>query len=166
MQHDLLNGVVIPDVKHSGKRNRLIIHRMTVTGPYNARSNQSIKIAIDLSVDKSMKIGKSDLTDWYRSYRSIGRNRWHTPFVYRFISILPIPSILSEDTSVLLFRLIQKWKLSSCKQWICWQWNCNWKSKDQTIYYHFFKKNVQKNLIFSLKPALKSPSDGRNWPGL
>ena len=63
MQHDLLNGVVIPDVKHSGKRNRLIIHRMTVTGPYNARSNQSIKIAIDLSVDKSMKIGKSDLTD-------------------------------------------------------------------------------------------------------
>ena len=26
----------------------------------------------------------------------------------------------------------------------------------------FFKKN----LIFSLKPGLKSLSDGRNWPGL
>ena len=78
MQHDWLNGVVIPDLKHSDKRNRLTIHRMTVTGPYNARSSQSIKIAIDLSIDKSMKIGKSDLTDWYRSSRSIGRNRWHS----------------------------------------------------------------------------------------
>ena len=48
MQHDWLNGVVIPDVKHSDKRNRLTIHRMTVTGPYSARSSQSIKIAIDL----------------------------------------------------------------------------------------------------------------------
>ena len=48
MQHDWLNGVVIPDVKHSDKRNRLTIHLMTVTGPYNARSSQSIKIAIDL----------------------------------------------------------------------------------------------------------------------
>ena len=57
MQHDWLNGVVIPDVKHSGKRNRLTIHLMTVTGPYNARSSQSIKIAIDLWIDKSMKIG-------------------------------------------------------------------------------------------------------------
>ena len=28
------------------------------------------------------------------------------------------------------------------------------------------KKKVQKTLIFSLKPALKSTSDGRNWPGL
>ena len=48
MQHDWLNGVVIPDVKHSGKRNRLTVHLMTVTGTYNARSSQSIKIAIDL----------------------------------------------------------------------------------------------------------------------
>ena len=45
MQRDWLNGVVIPDVKHSGKRNRLTIHLMTVAGPYNARSSQSIKIA-------------------------------------------------------------------------------------------------------------------------
>ena len=56
MQHDWLNGVVIPDLKHSDKRNWLTIHRMTVTGPYNARSSQSIKIAIDLSIDKSIAI--------------------------------------------------------------------------------------------------------------
>ena len=95
------------------------------------------------------------MTDWYRSYRSIGRNRWHTPFVYRFIPILPIPSILSEDTSVLLFRLIQKWKLISCKQWICWQWNCNWKSKDQTIYYHFIKKKSSKKSYIFFKTRFK-----------
>ena len=29
---------------------------------------------------------------------------------------------------------------------------------------HFLKKSL-KNLIFSLKPALKSSSDGRHWPG-
>ena len=56
MQHDWLNGVVIPGLKHSDKRNQLTIHRMTVTGPYNARSSQSIKIAIDLSIDKSIAI--------------------------------------------------------------------------------------------------------------
>ena len=71
MQHDWLNGVVIPGLKHSDKRNQLTIHRMTVTGPYNARSSQSIKIAIDLSIDKSMKIGKSDLTDIYRIDQSV-----------------------------------------------------------------------------------------------
>ena len=56
MQHDWLNGVVIPGLKHSDKRNQLTIHRMTITGPYNARSSQSIKIAIDLSIDKSIAI--------------------------------------------------------------------------------------------------------------
>ena len=30
--------------------------------------------------------------------------------------------------------------------------------------YHFFKN--LKNLIFSLKPSLKSSSDGLFWPGL
>ena len=28
-----------------------------------------------------------------------------------------------------------------------------------------FLKKILKNLIFSLKPALKSSSDGRYWPG-
>ena len=30
----------------------------------------------------------------------------------------------------------------------------------------FFKKKFLKNLIFSLKPVLKSCPDGRCWPGL
>jgi len=35
--------------------------------------------------------------------------------------------------------------------------------------YHFFKKSFKKNLknlTFSLKPGLKSSSDGLYWPGL
>ena len=36
-------------------------------------SSQSIKTDIDLSIDKSIKIGKSDRL--YRLYRSIGRSR-------------------------------------------------------------------------------------------
>ena len=87
MQHDWLNGVVIPDVKHSGKRNRLTIHRMTVTGPYNARSSQSIKIAIDLSIDKSLKIGNLIwLTDIDRIDQSVEIDDTLLSFIdlYRF----------------------------------------------------------------------------------
>ena len=39
----------------------------------SSRGSQSIKTDIDLSIDKSIKIGKSD--PLYRLYRSIGRNR-------------------------------------------------------------------------------------------
>ena len=39
----------------------------------SSRGSQSIKTDIDLSIDKSMKIDKSDRL--YRLYRSIGRNR-------------------------------------------------------------------------------------------
>ena len=40
----------------------------------NTRSSKSIKIGIDLSIDKSMKIGKSDLID-IDCIDHIGRNR-------------------------------------------------------------------------------------------
>ena len=42
----------------------------------------------------------------------------------------------------------------------------NWVAiESQTIkQYYYFKKKL-KNLLFSLKPALKSSSDGRYWPG-
>ena len=94
-------------------------------------SSQSIKIGIDLSI----KIGKSDLIDIDCIDQSEEIDGTLVSFIdlsrfYRF------HRFISEDTSVLLF--IQKWKLISCKQWICWQWSCNWESKDQTIYYHFF----------------------------
>ena len=51
-------------------------------------------------------------------------------------------------------------KTESSKQWICWQLSCNWESKDQTILLSLFKKESLKNLIFSLKPGLKSFSGG------
>ena len=99
----------------------------------------------------SIKIGKSvEIDDTRVSFIDLSR-------FYRF------HRFLSEDTCILLF--IQKWKLISGKHWICWQLSCNWESKDQTIYYHFFKQRFKKTHIFSLKPALKSSSDGRYWPG-
>ena len=107
------------------------------------------------------------MIDWYRLYRSIGRNRWHTLVSFIDLSrFYRFHRFVSEDASVLLY--IQKWKLISCKQWICWQLSCNWESKDQTVYYFIitFLKKVWKTLYFFLrKPALKSSSDGRYWPG-
>ena len=105
-----------------------------------SRSSQSIKIGIDLSINKWIKIGKSDL------YRSIGRNRWHARFVHRFILIFT--DFIDLYPKIHLF--IKKWKLDSCKQYVCWQLSCNWESKDKTIYII-----TSKNLIFSSKPGLK-----------
>ena len=86
------------------------------------RSSQSIKIGIDISIDKSIKIGKSDLIDIDCIDQSVEIDDSHVSFIdlsrfywfHRFIL---------EDTSVLLF--IQKWKLISHKQWICWQLSCS-----------------------------------------
>ena len=88
-----------------------------------SRSSQSIKIGIDLSINKSIKVGKSDL------YRSIGRNRWHARFVHRFILIFT--DFIDLYRKIHLF--MKKWKLDSCKQYVCWQLSCNWESKDKTI---------------------------------
>ena len=71
----------------------------------SSRSSQSIKIGIDLSIDKSIKIGKSDLIDIDCIDQSVEIDDTLVSFIdlsrfYRF------HRFLSEDTSVLLF--IQK----------------------------------------------------------
>ena len=90
----------------------------------------SIKIGIDLSIEKSIKIGKSDLIDIDCMDQSIEIDDTLVSFIdssrfYRF------HRFISENASVLLF--IQKWKLISPKQWNYRQLSCNWESKDQTI---------------------------------
>ena len=159
-----VEAILLPDYGNSQRRTqtpskslKTSIFRFCEIYWEYARSSKSIKIGINLSIDKSIKIGKSDLIDIDCIDQSVEIDDTLVSFIdlsrfYRF------HRFLSEDTSVLLF--IQKWKLISCKQWICWQLSCKWESKDQTIYYHFSKK-VLKNLIFSLKPTLKSSSDGR-----
>ena len=71
----------------------------------SSRSCQSIKIGIDLSIDKSIKIGKSDLIDIDCIDQSVEIDDTLVSFIdlsrfYRF------HRFISEDTSVLLF--IQK----------------------------------------------------------
>ena len=94
--------------------------------------------------------------DWYPLYRSIGRNRWHTRFFYRFILIFTdFIDFISEDTSVHLF--IKKWKLTSCKQQIYWELSWNWDSKDQTFITVLFIKHYHFQInLFSSKLGLKS----------
>ena len=113
-----------------------------------SQNSQSIKLGIDLSVDKLIKIGKSDLIDIDCIDQSVEVN--DTRFVYQFIW---------EDTSVLLF--IQKWKLISGKQCICRQY---WVAIESRRIKQL--SLLKKNLIFSLKPGLNSSSDGPYWPGL
>ena len=107
------------------------------------RSSQSIKIIIDLSINKSIKIGKSDLINIDCIDQSVETDDTLVSFIsssrfYRF------HRIISEGTSVLLF--IQKWKLISCKQWICWQHaSCNnfiesWRIKQLSLFLKIEKK--------------------------
>ena len=91
------------------------------------RSSQSIKIGIDLSLYKSIKIGRSDLIDVDYIDQSV-----ETLVSFIDLSRLyPFHRFITEDTSVLLFILT--WKLISCKQRICWQLCRNWESNDQTM---------------------------------
>ena len=73
-----------------------------------SRSSQLITIGIDLSIDKSIKIGKSDLIDIDCIDQSVEIDDTLVSFIdlsrfYRF------HRFISEDTPVLLF--IHKWKL-------------------------------------------------------
>ena len=79
-------------------------------------SSLSSKIGIDLSIDQSIKIGKSDLIDIDCIDQSVEIDDTLVSFIdlsrfYRF------HRFLLEDTSVLL--IIRKSKLISCKQCIC-----------------------------------------------
>ena len=69
---------------------------------YFTRSSQSIKIGIDLSIDKSIKIGKSDLIDIDYIDQSVEIDDTLDSFVdlYRFNRF---HRFVSEDASVLLY---------------------------------------------------------------
>ena len=77
-------------------------HRCGSAHEFTARGSQSIKTDIDLSIDKSIKIGKSD--QLYRLYRSIG-----IEIDDRLVSFIDLSRFyrfhrfISENTSVLLF---------------------------------------------------------------
>ena len=105
---------------------------------------------------QSIKIAKSDLIDIDCIDQSIEIDDTLVSFIdlsrfYRF------HRFISEDTSLLLF--IQKWKLISYKQRICWRLSCNWESKDQTIYHPFFKIRFK----FEIDKNRQQSSDFIDW---
>ena len=76
----------------------------TLTKPFcvYARSSQSIKIGIDLSIDKSIKISKSDLVDIDCIDQSLEIDDTLASFI-ELSRFYQLHRFLSEDTSVLLF---------------------------------------------------------------
>ena len=127
-----------------------------------SRSVQSIKIGLQLSINKSIKICKSDLIgmDWINQSLEINDT------LVSFIDLCTfhwLHRFLSKDTSVLLF--IRKWKLISCKQWNLLTIELQLRVEGSNNLLSLFWKKFYKNLILSLKPALKSSSDGRYCPG-
>ena len=114
-----VEAILLPDYGNNQRRTQTPSKSLkkSIFRFVNARSSKSIKIGTNLSIDKSIKIGKSDLIDIDCIDQSVEIDDTLVSFIdlswfYRF------HRFLSEDTSVLLF--IQKWKLISCKQWICW----------------------------------------------
>ena len=98
------------------------------------RSSKPIKIGIDLLIDKSIKIGKSDLIDIDCIDQSVEID--DTPFSFtdfmQTVNLLTIELQLRVEGSNNLLSL--------------------------------FKKKSEKTLSFFKKPALKSSSDGLYWP--
>ena len=88
-----------------------------------SRSSQSIKIGIDLLINKSIKIGKSDLIDYDCIDQSVEIDNTLLSFI-ALSWFLPISSIYIE-------RYICSSKNE--KQYVCWQLSCNRESKDKTI---------------------------------
>ena len=99
------------------------------------RSSQSIKIGIDLLIDKSIKIGKSDLIE---------------------IDCID-QSVEIDDSSFSFTDFMQKVNLLTIELQLTVEGSNNLLS--------LFKKKSEKTLSFFKKPALKSSSDGRYWPG-
>ena len=77
-------------------------------------SSQSIKIGIDLLIDKSIKIGKSDLIDIDCIDQSVEIDDTLVSFIDLSWFFYRFHRSVSEDISVHVF--IQKWKMISCKQ--------------------------------------------------
>ena len=94
---------------------------------HTSRNSQSIKIGIDLSLDKSIKIVKSDLIDIYCIEQSV-----------EIDDTLVSESIYLDFTdSIDVYRKIHLFFCSSedenCFHANSCQLSCNWESKDQTI---------------------------------
>ena len=105
-------------------------------------------------------------------YQSI--NRWKSVNLIWLISIVSITSVEIDDTLVsfidlsrfkrfhrsyieryICFSVHPKMKTDFMQTVICWQWSCNWESKDQIIYCHvFFKKRLKISYLF-FKTRLK-----------
>ena len=101
----------------------------------DTRSSQSIKIGIDLLIDKSIKIGKSDLIE---------------------IDCID-QSVEIDDTTFSFTDFMQTVNLLTIELQLRVEGSNNLLS--------LFKKKSEKTLSFFKKPALKSSSDGRYWPG-
>ena len=128
----------------------------------NTQSCQSIKIGIYLSIDKSIKINKSDLIDIDCIDQSVEIDDTLVSFIdlsrfYRF------------------HRFTLEMHLFFCSPKTENWFHANSEFVDNGVAIEsrrikqfivtFLLKSL-KNLIFPLKPALKFSSDGRYWPGL
>ena len=116
----------------------------TVICCLHPRSNPSIKIGIDLSLHKSIKIGKSDLID----IDCIDQSVEIDDTLVSFIDLSRLFFYLYRKIHLSALLFIQKWKPLSCKQWICWQLSSNWELKDQTILVLKKKKTWKKSFLF------------------
>ena len=135
---------------------------------HTAWSSQSIKICNDFSIDKSIKIGKSDLIDLIDidcidqsveiddTLPSFGDLSWFLPISYIYLGRNIYSSVHWIHANSKLLTIVE------------WQLRVKWSNV-----YHYavlqtlsLIKKYLKNLIFSLKPGLKSSSDGLYWPGL
>ena len=123
--------------------------------------SQSIKISINLLIlNKSVKIGKSNLIDIYCINQSVEIDdtlvliidlSWFLPISLIYIGryIMFICSSKNENWIHANSKFIDNWVAIE-----------SWRIKELSL-----KKSL-KNLIFSLKPCLKSASDGWYRPGL
>ena len=129
------------------------------------RSSQSIKIGTDLSLDKSIKIGKSDLIDIKCIDQSVEIDDTLVSFIELSRFYVPIPSIYigryicSSVHPKMKNAFIQTVNLF--RNLLTIELQLRVKGSNNII--TFLKKKL-KNVFFSLKPALKSSSDGRYWP--
>ena len=149
---------------------RIVALVVTVAHSCISWSSQLIKISIVLSIDKLIKVSKSDLID----IDCIDQLVEIDDTVFSFIDLswlLPISlihigrNICSSAHQKIKTEFMQKvnllmieWQLRSCKGSNIYPY---------IVYQTLLRiKKFLKNLIFSLQPGLKPSSDGWYWPGL
>ena len=111
-----------------------------------SRSSQSIIIGIELSINKSIKIGKSDLIDNDCIDQSVEIDDTLVSFI-DLSWFLPISSIYIER--YICSSKNENW-IHANSTYVCWQLSCNWESKGKTILrksYLFFKTWVKNYLL-------------------